>query len=131
MGRYQRNCCNRFCGLPDFKKKETGQAGMNKKQKIIVLAAIGLIVIAFLFPPYKECPINEKGEYVGTCYIQWEFNRDLRRMIDGFRRISLSSSRLQFGLMDIYDPIMHRLLYGEILVILVLAGAALIITKER
>ena len=104
---------------------------MTKAQKIIVMAAAGLIVIAFLFPPYKDCPFNEKGEWIGKCYIKWEFNRTLRDMIDDIKQTSFKSSGMTFGIMEINYPLMRRLLFLEIFGVVVLAGAALLITKKN
>lgn len=104
---------------------------MTKAQKIIVLAAAVLILIAFLFPPYKECPFNEKGEWIGKCYIKWAFNKSLQDWIRSIKDISWKSSRMEFGMMEINYPLMRRLLFVEIFGILVLAGAGLLISKKR
>ena len=103
---------------------------MTKTQKIIVLAAAVLIIIAFLFPPYRECPFNEKGEWIGKCYIKWAFNKNIQDIIRSETSLT-SSGGIRFSIMEVEYPLMQRLLYLEIFGILVLAGGALLITKNR
>ena len=108
-------------------------ASLNKAQRKIVIAAAVLIIIAFSFPPYKDCTFNEKGEWIGKCHIEWAFNKSLRDasrdLISGIK--GLFSSTMTFDSIYINYPLMRRLLWAEISGILVLAGAALLITKKR
>jgi hypothetical protein len=105
--------------------------GMTKAQKIIVLAAAVLIIVVVLFPPYKECGFNDKGEWTGKCYINWEFNRDLRAWISDIKEIIFESS-MSFRLITgpTPPPLMGQLWLAEIIGILVLAGAGLLITNK-
>lgn len=38
--------------------------------------------MALSFPPYKDCPFNEKGEWLGKCHVEWALNKEMR---DSFR----------------------------------------------
>jgi hypothetical protein len=103
---------------------------MTKAQKIIVITAGILILIASLFPPYRDCPFNDKGEWIGKCYVKWEFNKDFQDMIRSIKDISFRSSGIEFELMHIEYPLMRQLLFLEIGGVLILAGAALLIVRN-
>jgi len=100
---------------------------MIKSQKVIVIAAIFLIIIASLFPPYKEPELNDRGELTGW-HVKWEFNKNLRDLInppiyespDGWKSIEM------WEYIDF-----TALKYLEILGIVVLAGVAFLINKKR
>jgi hypothetical protein len=95
---------------------------MAKTQKIIVLAAAVLIIVAILFPPYWDYIIDRQGHIMGA-RTKWEFNRQLASIIN-----DISSGNWMFAW---YEYRVRRGLFTiEILGILVLAGAALLITKR-
>jgi hypothetical protein len=104
---------------------------LTKTQRMIPVAAALLILVALLFPPYKECPFNDKGEWTGTCYVKWTFNKSLLDSIRSIKDTSWKSSGIEFGSMEINYPLMRQLLWTEILGIIVPAGAALLFTKKR
>ena len=99
---------------------------MNKAQKIIVMAAAVLIILAILFPPYTELQVNDKNELTGKWHVEWTFNKDLRDIIHDFKGVFSG----QFRLINAEYPLMRRLLFYEIFGILVLAGAAFVITRK-
>jgi hypothetical protein len=53
-------------------------AVLNNAQRKIVIAAAFLIIIAISFPPYGDCPLKEKGEWIVKYHIEWTVNKSLR-----------------------------------------------------
>jgi len=97
---------------------------MTKAQKIIVLAAAGLIVIIWLFPPYWNGITDANGKLTGT-YLKWEFNKHLRDLIiyigpDGSKSLEIweytEAEDIQFI---------------ECLIVLIIAGTAGFVVKAK
>lgn len=89
-----------------------------KSRKIIVVAALFMLFLAGLFPPYQQAEVDEKGELTGW-HIKWAFNKNLRDLMDPEYSFVISeyATVRQIQLIEIFG-------------ILVLAGAALLITKK-
>ncbi|HCS49940.1 MAG: hypothetical protein A2W03_02395 [Candidatus Aminicenantes bacterium RBG_16_63_16] len=108
-------------------KKGGERRAIAKSRKIIVVATVFMLLLAGLFPPYKEAEVDEKGELTGW-HIKWAFNKDFQDMIDpqyyvnpdGWKSLVISeyATARQIQLIEIFG-------------ILVLAGAALVITRKR
>jgi len=96
---------------------------MTKIQKIIVLVAAVLIVAAVLFPPYWDYVIDNQG-HITNVTTKWEFSRDLEGIIK-----DVSSGNWMFAVYEF--PLRRGLWALEIFAILLLAGAALLITGKK
>lgn len=96
---------------------------MTKAQKIIVLAAAVLIIAAVLFPPYWDYIIDKQGHITGA-RTKWAFSRQLTGIMD-----DISSGNWMFTWYEI--PVRREVFTIEISGILVLAGAACLVTKRR
>jgi hypothetical protein len=90
---------------------------MTKAQKIVVLAAAGLILIAFLFPPYKEGEVDEKGELTGW-HVKWAFNKNMRDLINPPYEIWEYATAPEIQCIEVFG-------------IIVLAGAAFLIMNKK
>jgi len=100
---------------------------MTKAQKIIVVAATLLIIIAWLFPPYWEVDVDKDGKFTGK--FVWKFDQSLRDIIKGPEETKDSDGRTWIWHWSY--PKAGGLLLLEISGILILAGAGLLITKKR
>jgi hypothetical protein len=99
---------------------------MTKSQKTIVIAAAVLIVAVKLFPPYWEARLDSKGELAGI-YIKWDFNKNLRDMIDPPYHIGPDGWKS----VEIWEYTTADDILGiEYLLVLILAGTAFLIAKK-
>jgi hypothetical protein len=103
---------------------------MTKTQKIIVMVAAVLIFLAVVYPPYNRIRKTTRGDTVNTqiIYLAWGF---------AFSKTFQPKSGLSeysdgsLGNRNDYSKIRFDILSLEIFGILVLAGAAYLITKKR
>jgi hypothetical protein len=103
-------------------KKGGGRVGITKTQMVIVITAVILILMAGLFPPYWAAKIDGEGHLYGK-YTKWEFNKTTRDLI-GSEIENRPGEMISYLRRD-------SLLSIEIFGILVLAGAAVLITKNK
>jgi len=103
-------------------------AKFNKTQRKIVVAAAVLIILACLFPPYREGEVNDKGELTGW-HVKWEFDKNLRDLINPPVYVNPNTGAHSIMIWEYMD--MRGLQHLEILGILVLAGAGFLISKNK
>lgn len=116
-----------ICVVLIMMKKGGERRAIAKSHKNIVVAAVFMLLLAGLFPPYQEAEVDEKGELTGW-HIKWAFNKDFQDLIDpqyyinpdGWKSLVISEYATARTIQLI-----------EIFGILVLSGAALVITKKR
>lgn len=101
---------------------------LNKTQIKVILIAGALLLIASLFPPYYYPEFNDKGEITGT-QIKWEFNKDLRDSVNPPLYKNPETGWTSIIISEYAD--VSWLIRLEICGILVLAAAALLITRKR
>ena len=102
--------------------REGARRVLPQRHKSIVIGAVLLILLASLFPPYREAKLDSEGALIGT-YTEWEFNRPLIDLIE-----SVTNDK-PVEVIE-YMP-RHDIIRIEIIGILALAGAAYLITKKR
>jgi hypothetical protein len=96
---------------------------MTKRQKTIILTAAGLIILSLLYPPYYRI-----GHVIAT-------GKEVTVMVDGgwepiFDLSIIENKGGSGGYMSIRTKVRFDILSLEILGILVLSGAASIISKK-
>ena len=94
-------------------------AKLNKAQRTIIIAALLLVNVVWLFPPYKQPEVNEKGEITGW-HVKWEFNKQFEKEMRGNPNREMVEYLGLPGLQFI-----------EIVGILSLAGLTYLIAKKR
>lgn len=101
---------------------------MTKAQKIIVLAAAILIILAWLFPPYWEGVVDGKGKLTGV-YLKWEFDKNLRDLINPPLYVNANTG---WSSIMIWEYTAAEDVQGiEFLFVLVIAGATFLFAKKR
>ena len=105
----------------------SGRKRMTKAQKVIVLAAAGLTTIIWLFPPYWEGEVDDRGDLTGV-HLKWEFNKHLRDLINPPYHTNPDGSKS----LGIWEYTTAEDVQGiEFLFVLVIAGAAGSIGKAK
>jgi hypothetical protein len=100
---------------------------VTRTQKIIVITAVLISVIAWLFPPYWKGMTDDNGNLIGK-YLKWEFNKNLSDMIDPPYFMS-SDGRKVLGIWEY--PTADSVLGIEFLFIVVVTGVGLFIARKR
>ena len=93
-----------------------------KSAEIIVIIGVLLILLAGLFPPYRESRLDAEGNLIGT-HTKWEFNKHLEDLIESITQ--------GYPVEMIEYTRRNDILGIEIIGILALAGSAYLISKKR
>lgn len=91
---------------------------MTKTQKVIVLATAALIIATFLYPPYYYFSRSAENNMTNLTYSGWDWIFHVNKTT--FDNPYFHFYRIRFDIMSL-----------EILGVLVLSGAAFLVTKKR
>lgn len=96
---------------------------MNKTQKILIVAATLLSILAISFPPHWTAEVDHIGKLVGKPYIKWELGSSLLDEIQSGRTRSFPS-------ISIEKRALKEIQFLEIAIIWAIAAAAFLVAKK-